>query len=562
MTEREASPDTASAATSPWLLATLCLALALAAALPYGEVGSFEFITFDDPGYVLNNRIVNGGFHVTAIREAFTESAMANWHPLTWISHMLDYEIFGRDPGGHHAMNVVLHALNAVLLLLALKALTGSLWRSLLVAAFFALHPLRVESVAWVSERKDVLSGTFWMLTLLAYAAHARRPTRTAYCTLLITFTLGLLAKPMLVTLPCVLLLLDYWPLRRTTSLTGLNSFPRTPLRTRLYEKSWMFLLGGLVAVATLVAQQSGEAIKTTQVTEWGARFLNAFSAATGYIANSLWPADLAFFYPHPAQIGQPYESQGFISLGVLLIITYLASRLRSGHPWLLVGWLWFLGTLVPVIGILQVGEQSMADRYTYLPSIGLGIMFAWELGDLVKRQVAPKALMVGACAVALVALGLATCKQVATWKNSETLYLHALEVTDNNYNAHSLLGSLYLDQDKLDLAEEHLLAALNIENRLDRAHYNLGNVEAKRGNTDRAEDRFRTALLLRPANSEAHNNLGILLANAGQFAEALEHLQRAVELDASNEPAQRNLSSVRSMRDRRRRAKSGARER
>jgi tetratricopeptide (TPR) repeat protein len=556
MTERETSLETASSTASPWLLGTLCVALALAAALPYAEVSSFEFITFDDPGYVLNNRMVNGGLSAVAIEQAFTESAMANWHPLTWISHMLDYEIFGSDPGGHHAMNVALHALNAVLLLLALRALTGSLWRSLLVAALFALHPLRVESVAWISERKDVLSGTFWMLTLLAYAAHARRPTRSTYGTLLLVFTLGLLAKPMLITLPCVLLLLDYWPLRRTEDSTEQCSFPRASLRTRLVEKAWMLLVGGLVAMATLVAQQSGEAIKSSQVTEWGARFLNAFNAATSYIATSLWPADLAFFYPHPAQIGQPYESQGFISLGVLLIITLLANRLRSRHPWLLVGWLWFLGTLAPVIGILQVGEQSMADRYTYLPAIGLGIMLAWELGELARRRVFPKILIAGTCVAALTALGLATHKQAATWRNSETLYLHALEVTDNNYNAHSLLGSLYLDQDRLDLAEEHLLAALAIEKRLYRAHYNLGNVAAKRGNKSGAEARFRTALALRPNNSEAHNNLGILLANAGQFAEAIEHLQLAVEFGPDNESARKNLGSVRVMRDRRRQAK------
>lgn len=558
-------------APSRLVLSCVCAVLAVAAVLPYVQVGSFGFISFDDPGYVRDNPLVNGGLRVEAIGDAFTQTREANWHPLTWLSHMLDCELFGLDPGGHHLMNVTLHALNAVLLLLALRALTGSLWRSALVAALFAVHPLRVESVAWISERKDVLSGTFWMLTLLAYAAYARAPSRARYIRVLVAFTLGLLAKPMLVTLPCVLLLLDVWPLRRTGSRsctgagtgTEARAFPAATWPTLVREKSWMLLIGAGVAAATLYAQHTGEAIKNTQVTELGARVLNAFSATTGYISKSLWPVDLAFFYPHPAQIGQPYERAGLLSLGVLVAITLLANGLRTRRPWMLVGWLWFLGTLVPVIGILQVGEQSMADRYTYLPAIGLAIMLAWELGELVRTKVLPMPLIAGACVVALTALGVTAHAQTDTWRDSKALYLHALEVTEHNYTAHSLLGLYYLDldldldlapdegmgpdrrADTLDLAEEHLQAALAIEQRLYLVHYNLGNVDMKRGRNRDAEAHYRDSLALRPDNSEAHNNMGIVLANTGRLTEALKHLQLAVECDPDNASAVQNLKSV-----------------
>ncbi len=526
------------------VLVALCVALAALATVPYLSAGSFEFVSFDDTGYVVDNPLVNQGLRWEAVGEAFTKSRMANWHPLTWVSHMLDCSLFGLEPGGHHLMNVGIHALNAVLLLLALHALTGSVWKSALVAALFAVHPLRAESVAWVSERKDVLSGSFWMLALWVYARHARRPTETSFGVLLLVFALGLLAKPMLVTLPCVLLLLDFWPLR------GLR-----PLRAVLQEKAWMLLLGALAALATVFAQDAGAALKSVEIVGFADRILNAFNAYVMYVVNSFWPTGLAFFYPHPGYIGRPHFSQAMVSLALLVTTTIWVVRRRRLRPWLLVGWLWFLGTLVPVIGIMQVGEQSRADRYTYLTTIGLGIMLAWELGAWAtngKTSTATRARVRVACGLSLAALAsltVAARAQASTWQDNETLYKHALTVTEDNYTAHLFLGAEYLAQDELELAEQHCLAAITAEERLPQAHQIIGQIHLQRGNEAAAERSFKKTLQWRPKNSQAHNNLGILMAQQGRFEEALQHLRVAVKSDPENEPAAKNLVNVRAMR-------------
>jgi len=523
------------------LLATL---LVLGVVLPYAQVAQHEFVSFDDPGYILHNDWVNQGLDPSALGDAFTQGRMANWHPLTWVSHMVDVSLFGLDPGPHHLMNVALHALNAVLLLLALHALTGSVWRSALVAALFAWHPLRVESVAWASERKDVLSGTFWMLSLLTYARFARQPSGANKAWVLACFALGLLAKPMLVTLPFVLLLLDAWPLRRLRGAAA-SAPGALPLSTLVREKIPFFVLAALVSAVTVVAQAAGDSVKSTDLTSMQDRLLHAPLAVARYLGKSFWPDDLAFFYPHPAQLGKPFMGAALLSLLALVVLTALFVRARQDRPWLLVGWLWFLGALAPVVGILQVGEQALADRYTYLPGIGLTILVVWQLGQWVERRPASKSALVGLCTLALVALTWRTHVQAATWKDDATLYSHALEVTEDNYVAHTLLGAHELDSQRPARARDQLVSALAIEPLYPRAIYNLGAAHMQLGENAEAEARFREVLALRPAHSEAHNNLAILLANTQRIEEALEHLRQAVASDPGNTAARNNLKNL-----------------
>ncbi len=544
--------------------ALLAAALAVATALPYLQTASFGFVTFDDPGYVRDNPIVVDGLTADGVARAFGEARMANWHPLTWVSHMLDVELFGMDAGAHHLVNVALHALNAALLFLALRALAGGTWRPLVVAALFALHPLRAESVAWISERKDVLSGTFWMLALLAWAHHARAPSPRRLALVATAYALGLLAKPMVVTLPVVLLLLDAWPLRRATLLGTAGDVgettdatddapdapPRavaTPLRRLLGEKGVLLLIGVAAAVVTVLAQRAGGAVTSLDVTTPVERALNAARACGLYLASTAWPVDLAFFYPHPAQVGRPFLAEALLSLGALVAVSVLAVRLRRSRPWLLVGWLWFLVTVAPVVGLLQVGEAGHADRYTYLPTVGVAIAVVWELADRLRRL--PRAAVAGGVVALLAVLGRLTHAQAATWRDSATLYEHALAVTDDNYTAHLKLGELHIESGDLPRAEAPLRAALAIEPRLAQAHYLLGQVHMARGENAAAEDAFRAALDLAPRLSEAHNNLGILLAQSGRLDEALQHLEAAVRSDASNSAAKQNLNVVRGMR-------------
>jgi len=505
----------------------------------YAPVWQHEFVDYDDNVYVTENPFVQRGLTASSVAWAFTATRAANWHPLTWLSHMLDVEIYGRAPAGHHLTSVLLHAANALLLWLALRSMTGRFWPSLLVAALFAAHPLRVESVAWVAERKDVLAGLFFMAALLAYGVHARNPRPATYSMVLCSFALGLLAKPMVVTLPCLLLLLDLWPLRRLRN-------GRQTLRALVLEKVPLMALSAAAAVVTLVAQERGGAMRGGETWPLAARLANGAVAYVAYLWKTVWPAKLACFYPHPASTADgslfPSALGAALLLAILTVLAFAGARRR---PHLTVGWLWYLGTLVPVIGLVQVGSQAMADRYAYLPLIGIYIAGAWSLGELVCRRPGSRAIVVVAVAVALVALSVVTRLQIGHWKNGHALFEHAIRVTRHNYVAHNNLGGAYEAQGDLDNAARHFREALRIRADFPVAHNNLGLVLVREGDLTSAIERFERAIALDPAYAEAHSNLGTALERRGDLAGALEHLARALTLDPAQAEAHGNLGVV-----------------
>jgi Flp pilus assembly protein TadD len=504
---------------------------------------------------------VRQGLTWDSARWAFTSFHIANWHPLSWLSHMLDVELFGPEPGPAHLTNVVLHASNAVLLFLALRFMTGAIWPCALVATLFAVHPLRVESVAWVSERKDVLSGLFWMLTMLAYAWYARRPALSRYLVVFAALALGLMSKPSLVTLPCVLLLLDLWPLRRWR-LPGSRSqgyvadagsdpggADATPVHWLLLEKLPLLGLSAASSVITVLAQQSGLAIGTLESVPMGARLANAAVAYVAYLWKTLWPANLAIIYPHPALVSADASSALLvpsIAAGLLLAcVTFLVIWSARRRTYLAVGWLWYLGALVPMVGLVQVGSQAMADRYSYLPLLGIYIGIAWGLRDLLVRWPVRRTFLVGVSAVLVVAYGTATWAQVGTWRNSLSVYQHAVRVTENNYSAHSSLGLVLRSEGELAEAEAHFQRAIRIKPDCDFAHTNLGVVFELQNKLARAAASHEEALRIRPDYAKAHNNLGIVRSKQGRPAEAIARFERAVEIRPDYALAHTNLGAA-----------------
>ena len=495
-------------------LRTLAIALALGFASlgAYANVLANDFVSFDDPQYILDNLPVQLGLTAESFGWAFTHVHSNNWHPLTWISHMLDVSLFGLDPRGHHAIGATIHAVNGVLLFWLLWRTTQRRWPSALAAALFALHPLRVESVAWAAERKDVLSGLFFLLTLLAYVGYTKRPTAGRYAVVALLFTLGLLAKPMLVTLPILLLLVDRWPLERSPTLF--------PARERWIEKLPLFALALASGVVTLWAQSIGGTVKSFEFISLTDRVQNAMLAVVVYLQQTLWPSGLAAFYPHPALVenrgGLPFEARVLLAGLLLVVVTIASIRVAKTRPVYAFGWLWFLIALSPVIGIVQVGVQAHADRYTYLPSIGLTTALVFGLHDAKRGLVGSSRARRRwidrvAALIALTTLALltsATFRQVAIWRSSERLYQHAVEVTDHNY-----------------------IAALN-----------LGALASARGAHETAIDFYRIALEMRPRYAAAHSNLGVSLDHLGRADEAAEHFRKALDLDSRLSQAAINL--------------------
>jgi tetratricopeptide (TPR) repeat protein len=537
---------------------------------------SHDFITYDDPVYVTENAHVKGGLTWANVEWAFHSTEASNWHPLTWLSHMADCQVFGLHPWGHHLTSVLLHATNAVLLFAALRLMTGALWRSLLVAALFGLHPLHVESVAWVSERKDVLSTIFWMLVLWAYARRAQvarargRSAPVFYGLALLFFALGLMCKPMLVTLPCVLLLLDYWPLRRWEATSAAARW------ALLAEKIPFFALSAAASAVTLLAQGSGGAVSSTEDFPWPVRVANALIAYCRYLGRCFVPAKLAVFYPFFPE--QPPLWEPLLAGALLAGVTAAAVALTRRRPYLLVGWLWFAGTLMPVIGLVQIGGQSMADRYTYVPLIGVFIMAAWAAGDATaswphRRRV--RSLGAGAVLVVLAAM---TTRQLSFWKDGASLFRHALAVTENNWVAHAnlfatmskssapgagaelqetvrILAAFAENYDKRGIELERtpggsleaikdFRTAVRIMPDLAGPHYNLGTALAGiPGGLPEAIEEFRTAARLRPDFVGAHYNLGIALARLpGGMPEAIEEFRTAARLKPGFAEAHYNL--------------------
>jgi tetratricopeptide (TPR) repeat protein len=567
----------------------LCCVLALATLAVFLPVARHGFVNYDDSDYVSENPRVQSGLKWENVVWAFTTGHASNWHPVTWLSHMLDSQLFGRHAGPQHLVSLGLHIANTLLLFLVLRRMTGALWRSALVAALFALHPLHVEPVAWVSERKDVLSGLFFMLTLWAYVRyaeteslkpkvqglksevgsqwpaapiqasgppviangqqttnHASRLTPHAsryYLLSLFLFALGLMSKPMLVTLPFVLLLLDYWPLRRL-SLPILHhphtpSLPHStapPLRL-IREKLPFFILAALSSVITFVVQRKGGAVSTSLSV--GERIANALVSYVRYIGKMFWPTDLSILYPHP---GYWPPWQVMVSAGLLLVVFFAVLLLARKRPYLAVGWLWFCGTLVPVIGLIQVGIQSLADRYTYVPLIGLFIMLAWGLDELIPHRPGRGSAVAVGAALALAACTLLTGRQIRFWRDSEALFRHAVQVTRDNYLAYNNLGFYLSGQGRTAEAMENYRLSLKINPAYEDALNNLGYALAGQKKYAEAIPLYEAALRIRPNHAEVHNNLGNALSETGKIDDAIKHYLIVLQQKPDHADAHNNL--------------------
>jgi protein O-mannosyl-transferase len=544
------------APTKNQLSAAIYLTLALGTLILYWPITNHPFINFDDDDYIVGNPHVTAGLTWPGIVWAFKTDHAANWHPLTWISHMADCQLYGLNPGGHHLTNLLFHIANTLLLFAWLKNLTGAMWRSAFVAALFAWHPLHVESVAWASERKDVLSAFFWMLTLLAYSGYAKNKNITAYFLALVFFACGLMSKPMVVTLPFVLLLLDFWPLNRF-ALNAEHIFRRAGIL--IAEKIPFFALALAGSVVTFLVQKTSGAVWASDLET---HIENVLLAYARYISKLFWPHNLAIVYSYPR------HWPALLALGAaLLLLTWAALfffRARQ-NPYLITGWLWFLGTLVPAIGIVQVGAQSIADRYTYIPSIGFFIVAAWGANDLLDRWPEMRKYLPVIAGVTLAALAGMTAIQINYWRNSTDLFLHAIEVTTGNYVAENCLGKafeksgdnaralvLYADAVKIEPrypqsqfnlaigllafgktneALEHLRAAARLEPHDPDIQYDLGIYFSQHGSPDDAARGFRAALADRPDFPEAQNALGLILAGQKNFAGAAPLFAQAARL-------------------------------
>lgn len=552
----------------------LCLLLFLLVFGAFLPAVQNDFTNFDDPQYVTESPQVRSGLNRASVRWAFgINEHVGFWAPLMTLSHMLDVQMYGLRPWGHHLTSVLLHAINGVLVFLVLRKTTGATWRSLCVAALFALHPLRVESVAWVCERKDVLSTMFWMLALWAYARFAEEVgvpggrSRRFYVLALGFFVLGLMSKPMLVTVPCVMLLLDYWPLKR---------WGKESARGLVAEKLPFFVLSALVSAVTLKAKADVEAVESLASLPLLARAENAVVSYARYLGATFWPVDLCVLYPHPGH----WPLLTVLGCGLLLLaVSGVAVHQRGRRPYLAVGWFWYLGTLVPVIGLVQSGVQSMADRFTYVPSIGVLVLLTWGVCEWTQRC-RRRALVLSLAAAALLTACLAlTQRQIGIWADSETLFRHAISVTSNNYVAHCNLGEALTRKGRIDDAIREFEESLRIKPDFAYAHYNLGIVLGRKGRIDDAIGEYqaalrfrpnyaqayhnlgatqgrlgrfdeairllREALRIRPDYASAHANLGVALGHQGRLDEAIGHLQEAVRLDPDSAEARTNLRTV-----------------
>ena len=508
----------------------ICLGLAAATVTVYAAVGSHPFLNFDDPQYVAENPHVAGGLTPNAAAWAWRAAHAGNWHPLTWLSHMLDVELFGLDAGRHHLVSVALHAANAMLLFLAWRRLTGALWRSALVAALFAVHPTHVESVAWIAERKDVLSTLFWLLAMLAYARYGARPSPRRYALVAVAFAAGLAAKPMVVTLPFVLLLLDVWPLQRHATVAP---------RRLLLEKAPLVALSFAASLVTFLVQREAGAVRSLDALPVSRRLANAALGYWEYVWITVWPVDLALLYPQP---GGSRLAAALIAALALAAVTAVAVTVRERHPYLLTGWGWFLGTLVPVIGLVQVGSQRIADRYTYIPTIGLFVVAAWGLPAVSRQLRLPRAAPVLTAAAMIGACAALAHAQVSRWSSSVTIWAHTVAVTRDNARAHNHLGHALAAAGRDDEARRHYDAALRLRPDYPEALNNLGALLAKRDETGAAIAAFTRAVALTPRLPHAQGNLGLALVHAGRPDDAIGPLAEAIRQDPANAELHRRL--------------------
>jgi protein O-mannosyl-transferase len=501
------------------------------------------FVNYDDGTYVVDNPHLRGGLTANGLAWAFTSTYAGNWHPLTWISYLLEVELFGLSPGMFHLTNLLIHAASVLALFLMLERMTGAIWRSACVAALFGLHPLHVESVAWIAERKDVLSGFFGILTVGAYVRYVERPSPLRYLLMTACYALGLMAKPMLVTLPCLLLLLDYWPLGRwqpwVMPTPAVRSGRRTTAPPRpsiafgrlLVEKLPLFGLAALSSAATLYAQSASGAVRSFDQVPLGLRAENTLLAYVHYLSKTFWPFDLAVYYPYLASSSPEWQAvaAGLFLVGVSIVVVALGRR----YPYLPVGLFWFVGTLVPVIGLVQVGRQGMADRYTYLPLIGLFIVVAWGAADLAARRFRPAVWLVPLTAVMLGACIILSRAQVGYWHDSVALWSHALDATGSNFVAENNLGRALFEQPGgFPEAETHFARAARLEPESDEAEGNLGMAQLAQGNLEEAVYHLSRAQALNAKSAKTHNNLGLALLYQGKPDKAHEHFLLASQLE------------------------------
>jgi protein O-mannosyl-transferase len=511
------------------------LALAAAVLLTYWPVTGYDFIALDDRLYVLGNRHIQAGITAKGIAWAMTTLYTTNWHPLTWLSLMADYQWYGLNAGGYHLSSLLLHLLNTILLFLLLRRMTARAGRSFWVAALFAVHPLNIESVVWIAERKNLLSTCFWILTLLAYVRYAEKPEWGRYLLVVITFILGLMAKPMLVTLPFVLLLIDYWPLRRfprkdevCSGAIGHSGGWGSILNGPLMEKIPLLILSVLSALLTLYAAHSGGAVKSLAAfTIWG-RITHALVSYVHYLFKMVWPADLAIYYPYPAT--QP-AWQVAAALLLLSAITGFVLRQNRRFRYFPVGWFWYLITLFPVIGVVQVGFQSMANRYVYIPLVGIFIMVVWGIHELLKKWAGRPYLYVMAGMIIL-SLALSTRAQLPNWQNSEAAFAHALNVTQTNHIAQIGMGNVWFAKGEFQKAQQCYEESLRIKPDYPESHNNLGLIFMREGDVAQAEGQYREAVKDDPDYAEGYYNLGMALLSEGKFPEAMSCFRKAMELE------------------------------
>jgi protein O-mannosyl-transferase len=541
----------------------VCLALIAITWLVFGQTLGHDFVNFDDHVYVYENPRISQGITLDGVIGVFAHLHARNWHPLTSISHMLDCQLFGLNAGGHHFTNVLLHTIAVLLLFLVFHQMTGGFWQSAFVAALFAIHPLHIESVAWISERKDVLSADFFMLTLWAYLRYARGPSVGRYALVVFFLGLGLISKPMLVTLPFVLLLLDYWPLKRTCDQNPELRNPRSQVDTRwrvtggriftlVLEKVPLLALSTFSCAATLLAQSNSQATGGLDQLPFTWRFNNAVITYVAYIWQMIWPTRLAVFYPHPND--QLPFWQVILAITFLIVCSLLAILLRKQLPYILTGWFWYIGMLVPVIGLVQVGEQARADRYTYLPQIGLYVIIAWAVADLTRSYRNHRLVVAVAAPAAIAALTVCAFVQTSYWKNSETLWTHALAVTSDNDVAHNNLGYLSMRRGELDEAISHFNRALTIRAGNATSHYNLGraliennlaNALARKGLAGDATPHYEEAVRLRPDYADAYYNFGSVLFREGKIDDAITEWRKALAIQPDDAEAHRSLGTA-----------------
>jgi tetratricopeptide (TPR) repeat protein len=506
----------------------LCSVLAVVVAAVFLPALRNDFVNYDDQVYVTRNRHVQGGLTWEGVRWAFATGEGGNWNPVTWISHMNDCQWFGLKPWGHHLTSVLLHIFNTLLLFLALQRMTRANWRSFFVAALFGVHPLHVESVAWAAERKDVLSAFFWMVTLVAYVAYVEKGSLIFYVIALISFMLGLMSKPMVVTLPFVLLLLDWWPLGRRGARV-------------VWEKAPFILLAAASSVATYVVQRRAGAMERMAGLPFVERIQNALVSYCRYLGKFFFPVDLAVFYPHPGH----WPAGDVVLAGLVVLAVTVLVIVARRQRYLAVGWLWFLGTLIPVIGLVQVGEQSMADRYTYIPLVGVLIAVTWGISELTRNRPNRAAGLPAASAAVIIACGALSREQVRCWRNSETLFRHAIAATTNNHVAYLHLGDYLVAAGRSDEAVEIYRRSIQSKPSFMQAHNNLGAALIFLGRPVEAIPEFEEAVRLQPDYAGSYNGLGVALEGAGRYDEAIRNYEQALALEPDYFEARSNLGNA-----------------